>query len=216
VTCTVLLSPVVKYRGLGSRLWLLVRPQLTAARWADENGTAVNRVCGPRGRFAWHSGSSCATLMQMHRWWLGVVGIAAFVLNGTACGIGHSCTDIGCGSGVSVTLTPQSGTWQEGQYTLDLTMDGRKQECTLRIPNDSPTGHVSCGGGVRMEFTSNVDDFVLRVLVDSAPKSLGLSLSRDGTVILAESPTLTYQESHPNGADCGVCRSTSVDVTVVD
>ena len=65
-----------------------------------------------------------------------------------------------------------------GQYTLDVTMDGRKQECTLRTPNDSPTGYESCGGGVRMEFTSNVNDFVLRVLVDSTPKGLGLRLSR--------------------------------------
>jgi hypothetical protein len=154
--------------------------------------------------------------MQMERWRLGVVGIVAFALNGTACGIGHSCTDIGCGSGVLATLTPQSGTWQEGQYTLDLTIDGRKQECTWRIPSDSPTGYASCGAGVRVELTSNVDDFALRVLVGSTPKALGLSLSRDGTVILAESPTLTYQESHPNGPDCGVCRSTTVDLTVVD
>lgn len=193
----------------GRRSW-------SEVRWADENGAAVNRVCGPRGPARFAAGGSCATLMQMNRWRLGIVGIAALALNGTACDIAHSCTDIGCGSGVWATLTPQSGTWQEGQYTLVLTMDGRKQECTLRIPNDSTTGYESCGGGVRMEFTSNVDDFVLRVLVDSTPMALDLSLSRDGTVILAESPTLTYQESHPNGPDCGVCRSASVDLTVAD
>lgn len=156
--------------------------------------------------------------MRMDRWRLGVVGIAAFALNGTACGIdiGHSCTDIGCGSGVSARLTPQSGSWQEGQYTLDLTIDERKQECTWRIPNDPPTNYVSCGGGVSVEIPSDADDSVLRVRVGSTPKALGLSLSRDGIVILAESPALTYEESHPNGPDCGVCRSTRVDFTVVD
>ena len=125
--------------------------------------------------------------MQMDRWRLGVVGIAAFVLNGTACEIGHSCTDIGCGSHVSATLTPQSGTWQEGRYTLVVTMDGRKQECTLQIPNDSPTGYESCGGGVRLEFTSNVDDF--RQVKAQQFGAAGRRLGFGGTNALRSPPT---------------------------
>lgn len=152
--------------------------------------------------------------MQMNRW-LGVVGLAAFALGGAACGIGHYCSDRGCDNrSITATLTPQSGTWQQGEYTLDLTMDGRKERCTFRIP--SSVSSLSCGAGVRVYFARNVDDFALRLLSDLAPKALSLSLSLEGRSVLAESPTLTYEESYPNGPDCGVCRSASVELTVED
>lgn len=137
------------------------------------------------------------------------------MLSGTACS--NSCTDIGCLAGVSATLTPRQAPWQSGDYTLDLTIDRRDEHCAFSlVPSDS-TRSLSCGGGVRMELATTA----LRVLVDAAPKTLSLSLSRGGTVLLAVSPMLNYRESEyresePNGPDCGVCRSASIELTVVN
>jgi hypothetical protein len=56
----------------------------------------------------------------------------------------------------------------------------------------------------------------LRVLLTGAPKALSITLSRDGGEIFADSPSVKYRESEPNGPDCGVCRSASMDLTVAD
>jgi hypothetical protein len=145
----------------------------------------------------------------MNRWRRWVGGVALIALAGAGCE--HSCTDIGCGSGVSATLTRESGSWEEGEYTLDLAIDGRDEQCVLQLPDDAGRS-ASCGGGVRVELATTT----MRVLVADAPKALSITLSRDGGELLSDSPTLTYGESEPNGPDCGVCRSAHVDLTVAD
>jgi len=92
---------------------------------------------------------------------------------------------------------------------LDLTIDGRDEQCEFRLPDDASSS-ATCGEGVRVQLATTT----LRVLLTGAPKALSVTLSRDGGEVFADSPTLKYRESEPNGPDCGVCRSASVDLTV--
>lgn len=151
-----------------------------------------------------------------------VVGVAALLLNGTACDLGHSCTEIGCASGVSVTLAQGSGAWSEGEYALEVMLDDEKAPCAFAVPGDVPapgsSTDLDCGTGIMAQLVSRssaANDFEVQLDAYSTPKTLTVELSHDGAEILSTSPPLHYTESQPNGPDCEpVCRNAQVELTV--
>src|SRR5688572_2036514 len=45
----------------------------------------------------------------------------------------RACTEIGCGAPFSVGFV-KAGAWAEGSYLIDVTLDGVKTSCTLKLP----------------------------------------------------------------------------------
>ena len=154
------------------------------------------------------------------------------LLNGAACEVGHSCTDIGCGDGVSIVVSPESNVWQEGSYTVELELDGSRRSCNFSIPADlPPTGSVTsleCGLLEQLAECTSVrqGDAVSqscspipnqhRLVLDAQgqPASVTVTLKRDDAVLLSHEDEFRYVETRPNGPDCGpVCRNATVQAT---
>ena len=139
-----------------------------------------------------------------------VLGMA-LVVTGVACDGSRSCTDVGCESGLTLNVRLASGSWADGDYVLDA----GAERCSFRIPRDLPivgaTTTPICRGGTRVLLGTSG----LQLALASTPKTFAIALSRDGSSILSEDATPNYDESTPNGPDCGpVCRQGHVALVV--
>jgi len=148
--------------------------------------------------------------MDGFKWW--TIVAAALACNGAACNVGSDgsdnlgkvCTAIGCGkNGMFVTLVSSFGIWAEGSYRLTVTLDRQQQTCDFSVPAELPSGvgvtSLDCGGS---DFEAGLGDYGVSLQFSTKPKTLGLELARDGTVLLSDSRKPTYEESRPNGPDC--------------
>jgi hypothetical protein len=135
---------------------------------------------------------------------------AGLVFSSVACDWSHSCTDIGCASGLTVNVRPASGTWADGDYELSA----GAEQCTFSIPRDVPSvgsGTLDC----YRRTSGGVGPSGLQLTFEGTPETLAVVLTRDGTAILDETSTPSYAESQPNGPDCGPhCRQGSLDLVV--
>jgi hypothetical protein len=135
-------------------------------------------------------------------------------LGSAGCIVEHSCTDIGCQSGVTANLTPSSGAWQKGEYTLQLMLDDEQESCSFRIPEDLPsTSIIDCARGSQTQLSLALSG-PLRLRVTSQPKTWQLALLRDGAPILTDMRTLVYKKSQPNEGCAPICHNASVDLTI--
>jgi hypothetical protein len=138
--------------------------------------------------------------------------VAALVCNGAACDFSQTCTDVGCETGLTLSVRRASGTWADGDYVLAA----GTERCNFSIPRDLPAvGSITrpgCDGGTQAQLGNSG----LELSLSTTPKTLAVSLTRDRSVILSETSTPRYQESQPNGPDCGpVCRQADVDLAVL-
>ena len=134
----------------------------------------------------------------------------ALACGGVACDWSHSCTDIGCGSGLNLSVRRAAGTWANGDYVLRAGIE----RCSFSVPRDLPAvgsiARPNCGGTSVLLGNSG-----LELSLNTAPKTLAVDLTLDGALILSESSTPSYVESQPNGPDCGpICRQANVDLMV--
>ena len=150
------------------------------------------------------------------RW---VVVVAFLALSNAACEVGHSCTDIGCESGVSVSVAPKSGAWRDGHYLLALSLDDKSVTCSFTVPDDLPAkgslslSSLDCGHAPHVQLTSAAADGAMLRLALPDPNTLKIDLSRDDSAILSESPRLHYAENQPNPGCAPTCRNATVDFT---
>lgn len=161
-----------------------------------------------------------------------MTALAGLVLNGAACELGHSCTDIGCGNGVAMVVHPESHTWREGTYTVEIALDDDLRSCRFSVPEDLPatgaTSSFECGlleqlaecnevrNGDAVSQSCELVPGAYRLVLNTygEPANLGVSVARDGDTLLSHEQTLRYTESRPNGPECGpVCRWASVELT---
>ena len=148
------------------------------------------------------------------------------------------CTLAGCGEGISATLRTADGKWASGSYELNLRADGTPGTCTLRLPEQLPQGPgiplYPCGPQTTVMVTTDKKcafgcdgqacgqqcmwlrgQFVIEVMMYATPSRLEVVLSRDGEQLVAQEVRPAYEESTPNGPECGpVCRQAKVDVAV--
>lgn len=82
--------------------------------------------------------------------WLGLWLCGGLAVVNHAC-IGQSCTLIGCSDSANVEIE-RAGAWQEGEYTLELALDGEQHSCSFVVPDDLPAdgagAPLDCGEGV--------------------------------------------------------------------
>jgi len=153
---------------------------------------------------------------------LAAMMLASFV---ASCDV-NDCTDLGCVDQTLVIAAPQSGHWQAGDYTLQLTHDDETAECAFALPDDisDATTLIDCGQGLVVSFSASVkctdsctidDQFELRVAFDSKVTKLRTLLSRDEDVILDDDRTVEYAEFYPNGLECGpACKQARLKLTI--
>ena len=144
----------------------------------------------------------------------------------SAC-LGQTCTLIACSNAVYVNLT-RDGAWPDGAYTLELSFDEELRACEFSVPADLPPGGrlaaLDCGAeGVeallrqRSTCTSTVsndgnsgsgsctpipDQYELSLEIIGNPTSVGVTLSRDGKILLDDTRKPKYEHDYPNGSDC--------------
>lgn len=131
------------------------------------------------------------------------------------CDANADCEPIACQSGVSVTAQP-SGSWKEGEYTLEVTHDGEVETCTFKLPYSVPTAKVTvevdCGKSLSVYLAAltdctqcTVDDeFQLGIIVDGLPTELAIQLSYEDEVVLSDERTVEYEDVYLRGEECGV------------
>jgi hypothetical protein len=142
-------------------------------------------------------------MIQSGRW---VILAMALGFGGVACDFGHSCTDIGCESGLSLDVRLASGSWADGDYVLSA----GTTNCSFSIPRDVGSSRLDCNGA-----RGSLGPSGFQVFLTSTPKMLAIELERDGAAILEEESTPSYTDNMPNGPDCGpACRQGSVDFVV--
>jgi hypothetical protein len=133
-----------------------------------------------------------------------VVGILACA----ACGETKFCTLVGCTSGMTVRIASRDGSWPAGDYSIEITFDGRVQTCELPTEIGRPE---RCTPSLWLTLESEHGCSGCEHL---AIESTETPLTRDGTEILRDASDLTYAVNTPNGPGCPpVCRRASVEYT---
>lgn len=131
----------------------------------------------------------------------------------------HGCTEIGCVNGFNVKVT-SSGAWKAGKYTVTVVADGVTTTCTADLPL-TPQSTASCSAaGVQIGLSGSAlpaeQHSISDVALTATPKSVMITIARDGTSIGAQSFTPAYKTSRPNGATCEpVCTNASDTLAVV-
>jgi hypothetical protein len=154
-------------------------------------------------------------------WWMALLLFVACDHNPFG---GHSCTEIGCGDGLAVTLRTQDNSWPGGRYAFEFTFDGELHECAIDLPGGLPaspgaTAMLPCEPQLDALFTPHTvcppasdttspactlipDKWLVQANKSGTPDVLRVRVTRDAESVLEASERPTYETSRPNGPDC--------------
>lgn len=136
-----------------------------------------------------------------------------------------ACTTRGCQDQFVATVAGQGGAFPSGMHQIDVTVDGAALSCTFTFPLPSVGGggtqSPSCTTGLTVDVfpattcTSHDADgastlscdpipgqFVETITVAGKPVQVTVRQSVDGTNLLDETVTASYQTNQPNGPEC--------------
>jgi hypothetical protein len=160
--------------------------------------------------------------------WAALV-VASFAATGCET---KTCTEIGCGNHLSLTVSRADGSFPSGVHQVDVTADGVTRSCTFTFAGSvvnpaCPSGSfvsvnqaTTCtetrtGNSVSLRCDPIPGQFVESVSVFGTPRELRIVQSVDGVVLLDQSLSPTYKLARPNGPDCEpVCQQASVALTL--
>lgn len=122
------------------------------------------------------------------------------------------CTEIGCVSGFRVTLSASS--WKAGKYDVVVVADGVTTTCSASLPLTSTSTADCTGPGVQLGLSGSMlpaaQQSLSEIALTATPKSVKITVSRDGAELATKSFTPAYTTARPNGPDCEpVCTSAS-------
>jgi len=126
-----------------------------------------------------------------------------------------ACTEIGCSSGLELTLVPSADRFDAGDYEVVVTPDGAAPVAcgfTVTIGGSCATSFCVQGGACVSARTSpdRVD-----VHLPALDGPLAVSVTIDGTEVASVSLTPEYERLQPNGPLCGpVCWFAQHDVAL--
>lgn len=128
----------------------------------------------------------------------------------------QACTEIGCLDGLTIS-TSLDYVWKPGKYNFDFLIDGRAVKCTGALPlKPCETHSITCSEeGVMITesgcaLPADAQGFG-DIMLGSGPRTIKLTITRDGESIAAGNWAPKYQTSQPNGPACGpVCRQATV------
>jgi hypothetical protein len=171
------------------------------------------------------------------RFFLSLIMMVALFSCDYGCGddslFGASCTEMGCGDALALTLRTDDNTWPVGQYSFEISLGDQSYTCAVDIPDDLPDNpggncepqlnasfraETECTerrtkDAVSQSCTPIADHWLLEIHQSGTPKTLRVKVTRDGSIILEKDQELTYKETRPNGLDCEpVCKQSQVEL----
>lgn len=135
---------------------------------------------------------------------LALASLVALTL-GASCGSsGSKCTKIGCHDQFVIGFTHER--WDEGAYTIDLSVDGYDVECSFDFPFPTVSPEV-CPDGAGVVFWAYREEedqpFEPRgIIVLGEPHEVSISMSIDGEPLVSESFEVGDRRTYPNGPAC--------------
>lgn len=140
-------------------------------------------------------------------------------------GCTKACGDVGCQDQVRATVATASGAFPSGMHKIEVTSDGVVISCAFAFPlatlSSGGTASPSCPAGLTVDVlpaticTSSDTDaaktiqcapvssqFVEQIAVLGKPVQVRVQQSIDGTGVLDQTVTPSYQSNQPNGAGC--------------
>ena len=118
------------------------------------------------------------------------------------------CTLIGCDSGYQLLVGVEDDPTALGKYTIVLTHDEQQFACTFELVETGDSCETKdcienrvCNPLNRVYYSSA--DEKLYLFFPHLDGELNVSIEQNGKQLLEMKTTPFYEESHPNGPDCG-------------
>lgn len=146
------------------------------------------------------------------------------------------CTDVGCQDQFSASVMMDATQVPAGTHTVNVVADGAATSCTFQFPADPSTGGLAaqCSSGltvfvqpaticttmqsatVTSEQCQPIDGkFIESIWVSGTPSVVRVQQLVNGTVILDQTVSPTYQTNEPNGPGCGpICHQAGAAWTI--
>ena len=153
------------------------------------------------------------------------IGIVLLVGAAAAGGCGGKvCTLIGCGDGLTASVHSADGSFPSGMHRIELMADGNTWTCTFVYPAALQMQPLC--SGFRVEFLTrdglhrdpvrcDPGQYVETITVGGTPGQVHVWQYVDDVPILDAAAAPSYEESWPNGPECGpACRQASLSWTL--
>lgn len=127
------------------------------------------------------------------------------------------CTLIGCVDQFSATVTVDATTVPAGNHTLTVTIDGAATSCSFHLPELANPVNDPCAAGFSLNVPGQPTDgkFTETIRVLGTPSSIEVQQTLDGTVVLDQTLSPTYQTNQPNGPGCApICHRATAAWTI--
>ncbi len=132
-----------------------------------------------------------------------------------------ACTEMGCNDQLSIRIPATLLTDKPSEktpYTIDVVMDGISLQCKAELPVSDCKARVQCNDGSSLIHYSNCSmeakDQGFELNPGTLPKSVKLTISSKGKVLLKKSSTPKYSAVQPNGPGCGpVCCQSNITLS---
>jgi|SRR4029079_1084859 len=144
-----------------------------------------------------------------------------------------ACTLIGCADSFTASVQRADGSIPDGAHRIEIVADGKTLHCSFTLPlagTAQPTCDaglgvtvvpgqicIQTGGGSGSSATCNVlpGKFVETITLQGTPGQVHVWQYVDDASILDAAVAPQYEDSRPNGPECGpVCRQASVAWTL--
>ncbi len=128
-----------------------------------------------------------------------------------------ACTLIGCVDQFSATVAVDATMVPAGKHILTVTIDGAATSCSFNLPELASPVNDPCSAGFSLSVPGQPTDgkFTETIGVLGTPSSIKVHQTLDGTVVLDQTISPTYQTNQPNGPGCGpICHQASAGWTI--
>ncbi len=127
------------------------------------------------------------------------------------------CTLIECEDEFSATVTVDATMVPAGNHTLTVTIDGAATSCSFHLPELPNLINDPCAAGFGLNVPGQPTDgkFTETMTIHGTPSSIEVHQTLDGTVILDQTVSPTYQTNQPNGPGCApICHQAGAEWTI--
>ena len=128
-----------------------------------------------------------------------------------------ACTLIGCVDQFSATVTVDTNMVPAGTHVLTVTFDGAATFCPFNLPPSTDPVNDPCSAAFSLTVPDASTDgkFTEKIVLHGAPTSIEVRQTLDGTVVLDQTISPTYETNQPNGPGCGpICHQASAAWTI--
>lgn len=128
-----------------------------------------------------------------------------------------ACTLIGCVDQFLATVTVDATTVPAGKHTLTVTIDGAATSCSFNLPELASPVNDPCAAGFSLNVPGQptAGKFTETIGIVGTPSSIKVHQTLDGTVVLDQTISPTYQTIQPNGPGCApICHHATAAWTI--